>query len=141
MDENKAEGLVRGRNLLLATDGKPHSMKAAQYAIELANLASSRLYIIYVVSAIDEQSKQAAIEEGMGRLEELKSLAAASGVEATTLLEGGSIYEAVLSAAERIHAGAIVVGTSGKSTLDRVLIGSVSEFVFRNSRCSVIVVR
>lgn len=141
MDENKAEELVRGRNLLLATDGKPHSMKAAQYAIELASLASSRLYIIYVVSTSDETEKKAAIDEGMERLEELKSLAAASGVEATTLLEGGSIYEAVLSAAERIHAGAILVGTSGKSTLDRVLIGSVSEFVFRNSRCSVIVVR
>ena len=141
MDENKAEELVRGRNLLLATDGKLHSMKAAQYAIELASLASSRLYIIYVVSTSNETEKQAAIDEGMERLEELKSLAADSGVEATTLLEGGSIYEAVLSAAERIHAGAILVGTSGKSTLDRVLIGSVSEFVFRNSRCSVIVVR
>lgn len=141
MDENKAEELVRGRNLLLATDGKPHSMKAAQYAIELASLASSRLYIIYVVSTSNETEKQAAIDEGMERLEELKSLAADSGVEATTLLEGGSIYEAVLSAAERIRAGAIIVGTSGKSTLDRVLIGSVSEFVFRNSRCSVIVVR
>lgn len=141
MDENKAEELVRGRNLLLATDGKLHSMKAAQYAIELASLASSRLYIIYVVSTSNETEKQAAIDEGMERLEELKSLAADSGVEATTLLEGGSIYEAVLSAAERIHAGAIIVGTSGKSTLDRVLIGSVSEFVFRNSRCSVIVVR
>jgi nucleotide-binding universal stress UspA family protein len=141
MDENKAEELVRGRNLLLATDGKLHSMKAAQYAIELASLASSRLYIIYVVSTSNETEKQAAIDEGMERLEELKSLAADSGVEATTLLEGGSIYEAVLSAAERIRAGAIIVGTSGKSTLDRVLIGSVSEFVFRNSRCSVIVVR
>ena len=141
MDESKAEGLVRGRSILLATDGKPHSMKAAQYAIELASLASSRLYIIYVVSTSNETDKQAAIDEGMERLEELKSLAEASEVEATTLLEGGSIYEAVLSAAERIHAGAIVVGTSGKNTLDRVLIGSVSEFVFRNSRCSVIVVR
>jgi nucleotide-binding universal stress UspA family protein len=141
MDENEAGGIVRGRSLLLATDGKPHSMKAAQYAIELASLASSRLYIIYVVSSSSDPSKQAAIDEGMRQLDELKSLAAASGVEATTLLEGGSIYEAVLSAADRIHAGAIVVGTSEKSTLDRVLIGSVSEFVVRNSRCSVIVVR
>ncbi len=94
-----------------------------------------------MVSSSSDPSKQAAIDEGMRQLDELKSLAAASGVEATTLLEGGSIYEAVLSAADRIHAGAIVVGTSEKSTLDRVLIGSVSEFVVRNSRCSVIVVR
>jgi aldehyde:ferredoxin oxidoreductase len=36
---------------------------------------------------------------------------------------------------------AIVVGTSGKSVLDRVLIGSVSEYVVRNSNCTVIVVK
>ncbi|HPP45033.1 MAG TPA: universal stress protein [Methanomassiliicoccaceae archaeon] len=47
----------------------------------------------------------------------------------------------MLSAAERIRAGAIIVGTSGKSTLDRVLMGGVSEHVVRNSRCSVIVIR
>jgi nucleotide-binding universal stress UspA family protein len=130
---NEGGGLIRGRNLLLATDGKPHSMKAAQYAIELAGLASSRLYMIYVVSGNDEGDKK--------RLDELKSLAAESGVEAITLLEGGNVYESVLSAAERIRAGAIIVGTSGKSTLDRVLMGSVSEHVVRNSRCSVIVIR
>ncbi|HHT74503.1 MAG: universal stress protein [Methanomassiliicoccaceae archaeon] len=138
---NEGGGLIRGRNLLLATDGKPHSMKAAQYAIELAGLASSRLYMIYVVSGNDEGDKQAAIDMGMKRLDELKSLAAESGVEAITLLEGGNVYESVLSAAERIRAGAIIVGTSGKSTLDRVLMGSVSEHVVRNSRCSVIVIR
>lgn len=141
IDMNKTERLIQKKNLLLATDGKPHSMKAAQYAIELANLASSKLYMIYVVSKSNESEKQASIDEGMEKLEELKELASASGVEATALLEGGDIYEAVIDAAERLQVGAVIVGTSGKSTLGRVLIGSVSEFIYRNSRCSVIVVR
>jgi len=141
MEQNTQESIVEGKTLLLATDGKSHSVKAAQYAIELAKLTSSRLYIVYVVSPRNEAEKQANIDEGMEKLNGLKALATASGVETTTLLEGGSPYETVLAAAERVQAGAIVVGTSGKSTLDRVLIGSVSEFVVRNSRCTVIVVK
>jgi len=141
VEPNNGESIVKGRNLLLATDGKSHSDKAAQYAIELAQLTSSKLFIVYVVSPRSEAEKQALIDEGMGKLSELKARAAEVGVEVTTLLEGGSPYETVLAAADRTQAGAIIVGTSGKSSLDRVLIGSVSEFVVRNSRCTVIVVK
>ena len=140
-DSSIAEGLVQGKNLLLATDGKPHSAKAIKYAIELAKLTSSKLFIIYVVSPKNEAEKKDLIKEGLERLQDLKGQAAESKVEVTTLLEGGSPYQTIISTAERIKAGAIIVGTSGKSALDRVLIGSVSEFVVRNSSCSVIVVK
>ena len=140
-ETSPAEGLVQGRNLLLATDGKPHSEKAIQYAIEMARLTASKLFILYVVSPKNEAEKKDLIKEGMSKLNDLKSLAADSGVEATTLLEGGSPYQTITTTADRIKAGAIVVGTSGKSALDRVLIGSVSEYVVRNSGCTVIVVK
>jgi nucleotide-binding universal stress UspA family protein len=140
-DSSIAEGLVQGKNLLLATDGKPHSAKAIKYAIELAKLTSSKLFIIYVVSPKNEAEKKDLIKEGLERLQDLKGQAAESNVEVTTLLEGGSPYQTIISTAERIKAGAIIVGTSGKSALDRVLIGSVSEFVVRNSGCTVIVVK
>jgi nucleotide-binding universal stress UspA family protein len=142
MEEGPAsEGQVQGRNLLLATDGKPHSSKAIEFAMEMAKLTSSKLFIMYVVSPKNESERSEAIKEGMGRLQELKRLAGDRGLDVTTLLEGGSPYQTIVSTAERIKAGAIVVGTSGKSVLDRVLIGSVSEYVVRNSNCTVIVVK
>lgn len=140
-DSPTPAALVQGKNLLLATDGKPHSAKAIRYAIELAKLTSSKLFIIYVVSPKTEADRNGLTKEGLERLQDLKNQAAQSGVEVSTLLEGGSPYQTIISAAERIKAGAIVVGTSGKSALDRVLIGSVSEYVVRNSGCSVIVVK
>jgi nucleotide-binding universal stress UspA family protein len=142
MEEGPAsEGQVRGRNLLLATDGKPHSAKAIDYAMEMAKLTSSKLFIMYVVSPKNESERSEAIKEGMSQLQDLKRQAGDRGLDVTTLLEGGSPYQTIVSAAERIKAGAIVVGTSGKSVLDRVLIGSVSEYVVRNSNCTVIVVK
>jgi len=132
---------VQGRNLLLATDGKPHSSKAIEFAMEMAKLTSSKLFIIYVVSPKNESERSEAIKEGMSVLQDLKRQGTDRGLDVTTLLEGGSPYQTVVSTAERIKAGAIVVGTSGKSVLDRVLIGSVSEYVVRNSNCTVIVVK
>ena len=57
------------------------------------------------------------------------------------MLEVGSPYETILDASEKVKADTIVVGTSGKTSIDRVLIGSVSEYVVRNSKCTVIVVK
>ena len=142
MDESStSEEQIQGKNLLLATDGKPHSIKAIRYAIEMAKLTSSKLFVIYVVSPKNESEKSDLIKEGMSKLVDIKNIAMDKGVEVTTLLEGGSPYQTILATAERTKAGAIIVGTSGKTALDRVLIGSVSEYVVRNSGCTVIVVK
>ncbi len=68
-------------------------------------------------------------------------LAADQDLEVAALMEGGSPYDTIVTAAERLDAGAVVVGTSEKTALNRVLIGSVSEHVVRNCGCTVIVVK
>lgn len=128
-------------NVLFATDGKPHSDKATKYAMEYAKRQDAKLFIVFVVSPKADEDKERLIQNGMKVLERLKLEAVEKGVEATTLLEAGSPYEAIISASDRVKAEAIIVGTSGKTVLDRVLIGSVSEYVVRNSRCTVIVVK
>lgn len=128
-------------NVLFATDGKAHSDKATHYAYEYARLNKAMLFIVFVVSPKAEEDKEKVIQDGMRVLEKLKDDATRQGVQVTTLLEAGNPYETILSASERVKADAIVVGTSGKTVLDRVLIGSVSEYVVRNSRCTVIVVK
>lgn len=136
-----APELVKGKNILLATDGKQHSAKAIKYAIEMAKLTSSKLFIVCVVSPKPDEDRQTLIAEGMKHLNGLKDWALDEGVETTTLLEGGSPYQTLIVTAERIKASSIIVGTSQKSAIDRVLIGSVSEFIVRNAPCSVIIVK
>jgi nucleotide-binding universal stress UspA family protein len=127
--------------VLLATDGKPHSDKAVSYALEYARRFGAELFIVYVVSPKAGEDRDKAIGNGMRVLEEVKTKALGQGSVVTTLLEAGSPHEATLAAADRVKADAIVVGTSGKTALDRALIGSVSEYIVRNARCTVIVVR
>jgi nucleotide-binding universal stress UspA family protein len=128
-------------NLLLATDGKKHSEKAINYAFDFASLQKATLYIVFVVSPKAEEDKEKIIKFGMDVLDKLKERGVQKGVNVTTLLEAGSPYETILTASERIKADTIIVGTSGKTAIDRVLIGSVSEYVVRNARCTVIVVK
>ncbi|MCX6653304.1 MAG: universal stress protein [Methanomassiliicoccales archaeon] len=128
-------------NVLLATDGKQHSEKAVNYAFEHASLHKAHLYVVFVVSPKAEEDKEKIIQFGRNELEKLKTAAAKHGVQVTTLLEAGNPYETVLGVSERINANAIIVGTSGKTAIDRVLIGSVSEYIVRNAKCTVIVVK
>jgi len=128
-------------NLLLATDGKKHSEKAINYAFDFASLQKATLYVVFVVSPKAEEDKEKIIKFGMEVLDKLKQRGVKVGVNVTTMLEAGSPYETILTASERIKADAIIVGTSGKTAIDRVLIGSVSEYVVRNARCTVIVVK
>jgi nucleotide-binding universal stress UspA family protein len=127
--------------ILLATDGKPHSEKAVNFAFEFAALRKENLFVVFAVSPKSEDDKDKIIKQGMAVLEELKKRGAKENIKVTTMLEAGNPYEAVLDAADRVKADAIVVGTSGKTAIDRVLIGSVSEYIVRNSKCTVIVVK
>lgn len=128
-------------NVLFATDGKAHTDKATKYAMEYAKLFKATLFIVFVVSPKADEDKEKLVQNGMQILEKLKNEAKTQGIDVTTLLEAGNPYESILAASERIKAEAIIVGTSGKTVLDRVLIGSVSEYVIRNSRCTVIIVK
>jgi nucleotide-binding universal stress UspA family protein len=53
----------------------------------------------------------------------------------------GRAAPAILEAAEAMRPDLIVMGTHGRSKLDHLLLGSVTERVLRKARCSVLAVR
>ena len=56
------------------------------------------------------------------------------------VVEGWSIPEQILAAAERLQADLIVMGTHGRTGLRRALMGSVAEEVLRHSRRPVLII-
>lgn len=133
---------LQGKNVVLATDGKPSSEKAMWVAIELSKQLGSKLVVLMVISdKLSDDEKKSQIREAKKKLNAIVDQATDHGVDVTALLEGGSPNETIVFTIERLNAGLLIVGTSEKSRLDRVLIGSVSEHVVRNSPCSVIVVK
>lgn len=63
------------------------------------------------------------------------------GVETETVVRSGDPHQVILTYADELGADAIVMGTHGRTGLDRYLIGSVTEKVVRLSDVPVVTVR
>ena len=128
-------------NILLSTDGLAHTENAVEFALDYARLKDATLFIVFVASPREDEERVKVEKCGRSALARLESQGAKLGVRIKTLLEVGNPYETILDIADRVRADIIVVGTSGKTAVDRMLIGSVSEYIVRNAKCTVVVVR
>jgi nucleotide-binding universal stress UspA family protein len=134
--------------ILLATDGSEHARRAARAAVELARKTGSELHVVHVGPAIPSvfaytELDPARIEEEARKklAEEVRSIEESGGAVAEGHVLLGTPAESIVSLAEEIGAGLIVVGSRGLGGLRRALMGSVSESVVRHAHCPVMVVR
>jgi nucleotide-binding universal stress UspA family protein len=141
------------RNIVIATDGSENTQKAISYGIEIAKLSGATVHALYVVDTSSFSSIPMSTEggweamyevlktEGKKAVSAVKSKGEASGVEVReVVLEGHPINE-IIEFAEKNNADLVVMGTLGKTGLDRFLLGSVAEKVVRGSKVPVMVVR
>jgi len=139
------------RNIVIATDGSENSQRAISYGIEIAKLSGATVHALYVVdtssfSSIPMDAGWEAMyeilrKEGEKAVYEVKEHGEASGVEVREVLWEGHPSNEIIDFAENNNADLIVMGTLGKTGLDRFLMGSVAEKVVRGSKVPVLVVR
>ena len=67
--------------------------------------------------------------------------AAARGIRAHAVLKHGPAADGLVDAVSEAHADLLVVGTHGRTGLERVLLGSVAEAVVRKAPCAVLTVK
>ncbi|MDD2615044.1 MAG: universal stress protein [Methanosarcina sp.] len=139
------------RNIVIATDGSENSQRAISQGIEIAKLSGATVHALYVVDSTSFSSIpmdagwEAMYEilrgEGEKAIFEVKERGEASGVEVREVLLEGHPSNEIINFAEKNNADLIVVGTLGKTGLDRFLMGSVAEKIVRGSKVPVLVVR
>lgn len=125
--------------ILVAYDGRPNTEKALDYAIKHSVNFNEPLYILTVVSKdqMDPDDPDLSVREYM---EAARDKAASEGAQVHTLIEIGKPDETVLEASYKFKCDTIVVGRSNKSPFDRFILGSVSNYIVKNARCTVIIV-
>jgi nucleotide-binding universal stress UspA family protein len=139
----------RIRTVLLATDLTQASSAATEQAIDLSIQLGARLLIVNVMDPgrgglLRHREPIRPVEERRDRAEvaqEIAERARTSGAEATFLVWEGDVGDGILAAAEAEHADLIVVGSRGRSGVERSLLGSVSDRIVRRAPCPVLVVR
>lgn len=142
------------KRILVPVDGSPTSMLGLKQAIKLSAFEGARLRLVNVV---DEMPVMANVEMGVMvnnipemRADSKKLLAQAaavakrSGITAEiSMIEsiGGSTSEFVISEAKKWRADVIVLGTHGRSGLERLFMGSSAEDIIRSTPVPVLIVR
>ncbi len=139
------------KKILIATDGSEHTKNAVNYGIDLAKNTGAKLHAIYVVdTAAFASIPMDAAWESMYELlkqegDEATKYVADKALEESLEVERSTIEghpaEEIIKYAENNSINLIVMGTLGKSGLDRFLLGSVAEKVVRNSKIPVLVVK
>lgn len=139
------------RNIVIATDGSENTQRAISYGIEIAKLSGAIVHALYVVDTSSfsvipmdagwEEMYEILRKEGEKAVYEVKERGEAAGVEVREVLWEGHPSTEIINFAENNDIDLIVMGTLGKTGLDRFLLGSVAEKVVRNSKVPVLVVR
>jgi universal stress protein A len=140
---------VAFRKILCAVDFSESSRAAFDAAVGLAlthDAALELLYVCHVPSALPESVVATTIELVAGpvqdRLDEWRRLATAAGVTsvATVCLPASTVWTTIVRMAREGSHDLLVVGTHGRTGLEKVLRGSVAERVVQHAPCPVLVV-
>ncbi len=147
---------------LVAIDGSQASSKALQTAISLAKPAQAKIAVITVLEPIadyhpelilptgdwvswqghpDPELEKKLAEAGRALLQTAAESCQEAGVICETSLEFGSPRELICKLAGEADVNILVIGSRGLGSMERLLLGSISDYVVHHASCPVLVVR
>ena len=138
-------------NVLIAFDGSPLAERALTYALE--NFPDATITTIYVINPIDsvidveggglpvaEDWYDTAQKRAAGIQTAATDLAVEYDIALETVTEVGKPARAILEYVDDHGIDQIVMGSHGRSGIDRTLLGSVAETVTRRARIPVTII-
>lgn len=144
------------KHVLCPVDFSEWSAEAMQYAALLCKAFGAQLTLLHVfempsfavpppgqtsiASASVEESIRLVSVELERRLDAVKHGLDAGDQPIKTLLRDGVPYRVIAEVAEELPASMIVMGTQGRTGIQRLLVGSVAERVVRSASCPVLTV-
>ncbi len=145
---------VEFKSIVVATDGSKYSLAAASEAIGLAKQNKSELTAISVVPSelmtptdIDltmtnkELISDKEMHEAEKNVKAVKEAALKEDVAVKAFVMSGRSADAIIEIARDKNADLIVLGSHGRTGLEKLLMGSVAERVIVLSSCAVLVVK
>ena len=137
--------------VLFPTDGSEAASEAASHAIDLANKHDAAMHILYVVDheRVSQMAPKLGSDHIKGTLQEegeritdvVADAASSAGLDTVVSIREGAPGETITDYADDIDADTIVMGTNGRTGMDRLLMGSVAERVIQNTELPVMTVK
>ncbi|MBE9387957.1 universal stress protein [Vagococcus salmoninarum] len=143
--------LANYQHILVANDGSENALLAFQEAVEIAKRNEATLYILRVVDTrldpfapyIIEGVLEEQLEEAKEDMLKLADLAKEKGVaQAVPLVKQGQPRDIITNKVpEKYDIDLIVIGATGKTGLDKLWIGSTTNYVVNHAKGNVLVIR
>ena len=150
--------------ILVAIDGSTSSIHATDYAISIALKNSSQLFVLYVIDAYEYSRLSSSIvlaptfgsekyleeknegEKLMNKIKERFRLKVKDNTKfkepKTEIVEGvKSVATTIMEYAESENIDLIIIGSRGRTSFKKLLLGSISSNVMKNAHCAVLVIR
>lgn len=142
------------KHILLPTDGSEASSRAVEKGAELAKALGANVTLMTAVEQFplgvmgaaqrtdDNPMLQAARDAANHWLSAAQVSLSKHGITAKHLtMQGRSVHQAILEAAETSGADLIVMGSHGAGALERLLVGSQTQRVLAHTSIPVLVLR
>jgi nucleotide-binding universal stress UspA family protein len=142
------------KHIVFATDGSPSAAKASQTAIELARTNGAKLTVVFVIDPYPYMSlgegtgdafqayMNAAYAASAKVTEDLVEQAKKAGVTMEkSVVEGDDVASAIVMVAEQQGGDLVVVGSHGRTGIQKFILGSVASKVLTMSKVPVLIVR
>lgn len=159
------------KRILIPTDGSKDAMYAAQFGMSIARRYNAEVYVCTIidskekiverhVATLDEvrrgrvlgetmtisesiirRMRQHLLDDAARTADEVRKMAEKKRVTAEIIVKDGKTASEILKIVKDHNIDLLVLGSTGRSSISLMTIGSVSEKVASTARCSVLVVR
>jgi nucleotide-binding universal stress UspA family protein len=141
------------KKILYPTDFSDVSKKALGYLTQLKDAGTEEIIVLHVIDSrgIDAISRYGAgnaetvireiTKEAKEEGKKIEKKLLQSGLKVKVIIERGVPLKEILKVEEEEKVSAIVIGSHGKTNLEEMLLGSVSEKVVRQSKSPVLVIK
>lgn len=134
-------------DVLVPTEANPGSERAIDLAVDFADRHGATLHVLYVAEDVDStadvpdgERRRELPPEGEETIETAENAAETADVPVRTRVGVGDPETAIDHHVDRIDADFVVMGTHGRTGVERLLVGSVAETVVRRADVPVLVV-
>jgi nucleotide-binding universal stress UspA family protein len=127
-----------GRRFIVASDGSRFGDASAVTAARLAKLCHTPVTVVSVTRPEHSEERKREARQVVSRL---VSFLKQEGVVVEGIVPHGRPDEMIVKTANEKNADLIILGSRGRTGLERVLLGNTSERVIDQTQCAVLVVK
>ena len=141
------------KKILYPTDFSDVSKKAIDYIKKLRESGSETVIVLHVINQRGMQAveryasgnsmeiEQRIMDDAKQQIKVIEDELKKSGFKVKSMIKTGIPMREILKAEEEENVSVIVIGSHGKSNLEEIFLGSVSEKVSRRCKSPVLIVK